>query len=772
MQVIKRDGTLEQFDVKKIYNSMEIACQGLNVDFELFKSNVKKRYKDKISTREIHKLAINTALLLANIKTDDGLDFSRKDFVYVASRLLLQDLHKEAAITRGYYGSEYGYADYLTFLHDAIDNGIYDSKILDYYTEEEILEVASEMRNDYDLSYDYPAMDLFSKRYLYKKDNKVYELPQEAYITIALFNAIPEKTSAERVKWAKEFYHEFAKRKISLATPYLSNLRKPNGNLSSCFIISVQDSIEGITGAELSAKLISKNGGGVGVNFSAVRASGSYIQGYKGASGGVIPWIKQMNDIAVSVNQLGKRAGAITTALDVWHMDVDSLLELQTENGDPRTKAFDVFPQVVVNDVFMERAEFRGSKWTLVCPHEVEVKLGIKLQELWGDEFRNAYNIVEKSDLLLIKKEVEASELFKHLLRVCIETGLPYVTFKDTINRLNPNKHCGYIQSANLCVESFSNTKMTKYKKNDSSIIDSALQVDELGEGHVCNLVSIVASNINSIEEFAHSTQVATRALDNCVELSMPPTIETYHHNLKYRILGIGLMGWADYIAERNIPYQKSSEEGNKILEVMQYNFLKMSTQLAKERGSYTAFEGSDYSKGIVCGKDITYFENRDYTGRYVSQEQWLEMLAQVKLGMRNGSGLAIAPNTSTSLMMGATASILPLFKKFFMNEASNGSVPIIAPKLSQKTYFSYQENANVNQNDVIKLTAAMQEWVDQGISMELLLNLNHASINIDAKFVKGLYYNAWRSGCKTVYYIRSISKKENSEEACESCAS
>ncbi len=277
------------------------------------------------------------------------------------------------------------------------------------------------------------------------------ELPQEAFLTCALLIASVE-TPENRLTGAKQFYEALANRQISLATPILANLRIPNGSLASCFITAMDDNLESIFGSIHDAARISKNGGGVGVNLSRIRATGSWVMGKANASGGVVTWIKLLNDTAITVNQGGRRAGAVTVSLDIWHLDLPEFLEMQTENGDGRRKAYDVFPQLVVSDEFMRRV-VADEEWTLVDSYEVRTRLGIELAQLWGEEFEKAYLQIEASKEceITLYKRVNARLLLKQVMRTQLETGMPYLWFKDTANRANPNQHEGYIPGGNLC---------------------------------------------------------------------------------------------------------------------------------------------------------------------------------------------------------------------------------------------------------------------------------------------------------------------------------
>ena len=397
-----------------------------------------------------------------------------------------------------------------------VSKGLYDDAILNY-TDSQLEEVSKWINVNRDLDYDYAGANILANRYLIQEDDNVLELPQEAYLTMALLLALPSRN--KRMEVAKSFYDVLSLRKISLATPILLNLRRKNGSLSSCFILSASDTLESITDSWKDVAFISKNAGGVGVNYSAIRAQGSYLLGNPGLAKGVVAPIKVLNDIAVYVDQGGKRAGAVTVGIDIWHLDVPDFLEMKTENGDQRKKAYDVFPQLVISDEFMRRAKADKS-WTLIDPYEVKKVLGIDLPSLWGKEFEKAYSLIESEvgKSLTLYNKVSAKDLFKKIMKSNIETGLPYWTFKDTINRYNPNRHDGYIPQTNLCVESYSNVKADKYT-------------------HVCNLVSLNLSNIFE-EELESVSKLAVVLLDNTIDITTPPSQKAKDHNERYRTVG------------------------------------------------------------------------------------------------------------------------------------------------------------------------------------------------------------------------------------------
>lgn len=736
IRVIRRDGSTTSLNIGKIRDVVEWACEGKKVNSIALEAGLTTRLRDGITTREIQDNLINCALEMCSPE--------EPDWRYVAGRLHIWSLWKDTLVVRGYQ-----YGNYEKTVKTQVKNRLYDERIL-IYSEAELKEAGSWINPDWDIDYDYAGALLITSRYLLKN-----ELPQEALLTCSLLLASVEEP-ANRLSWAKKFYQGIAQRKISLATPILANLRTPKGSLTSCFILSIDDSLESIFGEITNAARISKNGGGVGVNVSRIRATGSWVMGKANASGGIIPWIKLLNDTAIAVNQGGRRAGAVTIGVDIWHLDVPEFLEMQTENGDQRRKAYDVFPQLVITDEFMRRV-ITKAEWTLVDPYEVRNKLGIELAELWGEEFEEAYRLVEANldkEILLYKK-INARDLFKSIMRSQVETGMPYIAFKDTINRANPNKHDGYIPGVNLCTESFSNVTPDK-------------------TAHCCNLVSLNLANIDR-EEIESNCQIAVRILDNTIDITNPPFDNAKNHNDKYRTIGVGAMGLADWLAKRKLSYNNLSEISN-LFEEIGYWCTYSSMELAKERGAYQAFLGSEWSQGKLIGaKPVAWFLNNA-----VQPQRWQQLAADIqRFGIRNSHITAIAPNTSSSLVQGCTASVLPVYSRFFYDKWAKGTVPI-APPFIEEAFWFYPENKNLEQQQVVKAIATMQEWIDTGISMELLFNLNEgvyfpAEPNrcLTAKDIFDTLVMAWELGCKAIYYIRTVQKDNfrESDDSCSSCA-
>ncbi|MEM1367418.1 MAG: ribonucleoside-diphosphate reductase subunit alpha [Cyanobacteria bacterium P01_H01_bin.15] len=736
IQVQRRDGSQTPLDITKIRRVVDWACAGLEVNSIMLEAGLTTRLRDGVSTREIQDNLINCALEMCSP--------SEPDWRYVAGRLHIWSLWKDTLVGRGYR-----YGDYVQTVFNQVEAGQYDQRILTY-SEAELIEAGSWIDPDWDTDYDYAGAVLLSSRYLLSN-----ELPQEALLTCALLLAVVEAPE-ERLHRARQFYEAIAARKISLATPILANLRSPGGSLTSCFITSMDDDLESIFKEITNTARISKNGGGVGVNVSRIRATGSWVMGKRNTSGGVIPWVKLLNDTAIAVNQGGRRAGAVTVSIDAWHLDVPEFLEMQTENGDQRRKAYDIFPQLVVTDEFMRRV-LAQEEWTLVDPYEIRQKLGIELAELWGEEFETAYAQVEelatRGELDLVKR-FNARELFKLVMRSQIETGMPYLWFKDAVNRANPNKHDGYIPGGNLCQESWSN------------VAPGTL-------AHCCNLNSINLANVTD-EELPIICTLSVRMLDNTIELTHPPFEAAKAHNDRYRTIGVGCMGLADWLAKRQLSYNHV-EEIDVLFENIGFHCTRASMELAKERGAYPAFEGSEWSLGKLIGaKPLDWF-----TEHAEEPERWAQLSTDIQAhGIRNSHINAIAPNTSSSLVQGCSASVLPVYSRFFYDKWAKGTVPIAPPFISDRMWF-YQENKNLQQEQVVKAVATMQQWIDTGISMELIFNLNQGVYfaeeperALNAKDIFNTLMTAWSEGCKAIYYIRTVQKDAFKEaDDCTACA-
>lgn len=745
-KVINRAGVEENLDISKIREKLLRASDNLEVNMVELESHIDAIYQDKITTKKIQEALINQAVSMVS--------FEEPDWSYMAGRLLMMETEREVFHKRGF-----SYGDFYKTISCLVKEGIYDSRLMEY-SKDEIEKLNKKIDVNRDMLYDYAGANMFVNRYIFKYKGNIYELPQEIFMSISMLLAINEE---DRVSQAIKFYDALSLKKISLATPILANLRFPKGNLSSCFITAIDDNIESIFYNIDTIAKISKNGGGVGVNISRVRAKDSLVNGYLNASGGVVPWIKIINDTAVAVNQQGRRAGAVTVALDSWHLDIERFLELQTENGDQRTKAYDIYPQVVASDLFMKRVE-ANKEWTLFDPYEIRMKYDIELCEYYGEKFEEIYNKLELDRELKLTKKVNARNLFKDIMKVQIETGMPYIFFKDNANKANHNKNSGMIGNGNLCMESFSNFSPTKNFREKTEG-NKGIRINQLGRIHTCNLLSLNLAEIED-EELEEIVDTGVRILDNTIDLTETPIKESDKHNLDYRTIGLGTMGLADYMAKNYMLYDESLDEIDKLYEKIAVYTVISSARLAKIRGKYPMFEDSEWDRGIFFGKNKEWYkENSEFKDKWMNAFELVE-----KYGLRNGELSAVAPNTSTSLLMGAVASVNPTFMRFFIEKNQKGAVPRVVKYLKDRSWF-YPEFKNVDSKIYVKMMSRIGKWITQGVSMELLFDLNK---EIKAKDIYDTMLLAWKEGCKSIYYIRTIQKNTNimqDKKECESCS-
>ncbi len=755
LKVTKTDGSKEHFDINKLRAVFDRAAKGYSdiCRFEDLMGAFKKNLVEDIRTSDIEKLLVKTCIDLVTI---DNISWQN-----IAARILLGGIYKKAIKNRNITQKEiYSPEAFKAHFDRYIQKELYYKDFYKYYSQEDILEAGKHLDIATDEGYEYTTIVSFIKRYLLNPNKVVEELPQEMYMAVALFLAIPEK-DGERLPLALKIYEHCSKQRISLPTPTLLNARTNYHQLSSCFKINVDDDLRGIYHAVENMAQISKFGGGVGVYLGNIRARGSAIRGVKGMSGGVNPWIKVINDTAVAVNQLGSRLGAISVTLDMWHLDIYDFLDLQTETGDIRAKAFDIFPAVAVPDLFMERLRNDGD-WTLFDPHEVKSVTGISLQDHFNEDFETIYKELEQNERLTMKRSLKAKEIFKKFLKTTVETGMPYVFFRDTVNRLNPNKHAGNIYSTQLCTEICQNTSASKFIEEEIEDGKIILRYDP-GDLVVCNLASVNVATVFSDEVIASVFPVLMRVLDNVITLNYYPIKEAKRTSMRYRSVGVGYLGLAEYLATRKIAYdsEEARKEADRLFERYAYHTYRSSIDLAKERGHYELYPGSEYSKGILLGKAVDWFEIHTNFG-----EDWKRLFADMKEhGVRFAYHTAPAPNTSTAGVVGTTAALLPIYKRYFIETNLSAPTIRVAPKLSKDNFWFYKEYVNMDMNDVIAMMATIYPWIDQSISFEWMID----PAKVSPAQLYGYYVKAWEEGIKTVYYVRSLSGEV--KDNCVSCS-
>ena len=789
IMIKKRNGRKEVLDITKIQKMTIEATAGLEgVSQSELELDSHIKFIDGMNSSDIQDALIKTAV--------EKIDIDVPNWTFVAARLFLYDLyHRVGIATYGVKGEAYRHLkEYINF---GIEAGRIIPNLANGYDLDDLNSYIDPSR---DFLFNYLGIKTLYDRYLIKNSKgEPIELPQQMFMAIAMFLAQNEEKKQEK---AKEFYDVISKFEVMLATPTLSNARTNRHQLSSCYIGSSPDNIEGIFDGYKEMALLSKYGGGIGWDWNQIRSLGGSIDGHKSAAGGTVPFLKITNDIAIAVDQLGTRKGAIAVYLEPWHMDIMDFIDLKKNSGEERRRAHDLFPALWISDLFMERV-LEDSHWTLFDP--VEVK---DLSEYFGEEFTAKYIAYENSDSVT-KNRIKAKDLWKKILTSYFESGSPFLCFKDSANKANPNQHAGHIRSSNLCTEIFQNTNPNHYKikiefedgtiktfeEEDLVIVDGGITkkankvtaLDSIngkkifivekqkidGDTAVCNLASINLSRINTSEDIKRVVPIAVNMLDNVIDLNFYPLRKVKATNLKSRAIGLGVMGEAEMLANNKISWG-SNEHFKKIDEIMEYisyNTILASSNLAIEKGSYPTFDGSNWSKGIMphdhTPQAVNAIVNKDL---FDNSCDWDFLREKVKKdGMRNGYLMAIAPTSSISILVGTTQAIEPVYKRKWFEENLSGLIPVVAPKLSPDTWSFYTPAFEIDQLQVVKAAAIRQKWIDQGQSTNIFMSLDKAS----GKYLHEIYTLAWKLGLKSTYYLRSQSPeaKNDVEDRSMECA-
>ena len=678
---------------------------------------------------------------------------------YIASKLYMNRLYDEVKLNRGNEFEENPYKGFYEFIKEMTDKKLYGKYILENYTENEINELEKEIRPERDFIFTYSGIDLLAKRYLIQNyDRKPLELPQQMFMGIAMHLAIPEKQE-NRVMWAKRFYDVLSSLKATMATPTMSNARKPFYQLSSCFIDTVEDSLKGIYKSLDNFAEVSKFGGGMGIYLGKIRAIGSAIRGFKGASGGVIPWIKLFNDTAVAVDQLGVRGGSVAIWLDAWHKEVPEFLQLRTNNGDDRKKAHDIFPGLCYPDLFWRLAEEDiNANWYMMCPHEIKTIKGYSLEDFYGEEWEHRYYDCV-NDERIDKRVMSVKDIVRLIIKSAAETGTPFAFYRDIVNKMNPNKHNGMIYSSNLCTEIMQN--MSPMDIQETTICDEngdtvIIEKTKAGDFVVCNLSSIVLGNIDvkSDKEIEYIVETQIRAMDNVIDLNYYSVPFAEVTNKKYRAIGLGTSGYHHMLANNRIQWndEKHLEFVDEVYEKINYYAIKASMNIAKEKGQYSYFKNSDWDNG-------NYFDLRNY-----NSEKWNKLREDVKeYGLRNGYLFAVAPNGSTATIAGTSEGVDPVMARFWLEEKKGSIVPKTAPNLSWENFWFYNSAYNTDQNLSLRINGVRQRHIDQGQSFNLYITTDYTM-----RQIMNLYITAYKCGVKSIYYVRS---KSLEIAECESCS-
>jgi len=802
MNIKKRNGKLENLDINKINLRAERACKGLeDTSASEVVLDAHVQFYDKITTQEIDKALI----MSARQKIEKDPNYS-----YVASRLLMSNIHKEVfgeSHDKDVFENQYR----LTFIKNIkklIKFGILNENLLSY----DLKRLSEALDFERDLKFKYLGAQTVYDRYLHHINGRRLETPQAFWMRVAMGLAIDEE---DKEKSAIEFYEALSTFRLCCSTPTLFNSGSVRNQLSSCYLNTFEDSIDGIFDGAWQEARKSKFAGGLGFDVTNFRSSGSYIKGTNGTSSGLVPWLKIYNDLLVAVNQGGKRPGAGCAYIEPWHLDIEEFLDLKKNTGDERRRCHDMNTANWIPDLFFRKIQ-ASEDWYLFSPLDVR-----DLHELHGDAFDKRYKKYCKladDGAIPNHKVVKAKDLWKKMLRVLFETGHPWITFKDNANMRYSNSHEGVVHSSNLCTEIFLHTKPSRYDKGVKS---------EVGETAVCNLSSInLKEHLNdegklNFELLAETIALQMRMLDNVIDLNFYPTKEAEKSNLSHRPVGAGSMGWADVFNSYEVSF--SSDEAVKfsdeLYEFISYHCILNSSKNAKEKGSYPTYEGSLWSQDIL--PIDTYKTLMNYLGgkpilhrgkKFCPELDWKKVRGHIKEhGMRNSNTMAIAPTATISYIQGCSPCIEPDFSVLFVYENKSGNLFIVnewfVKKCKELGIWSqalteaikavdgdlsqisdevippdiknqYRTAFEQDQFKLIESAAARQKWIDMGQSLNLFNNSS------SLKYLNDLYMFARAKGLKSTYYLRnkSASKIEKSTSAaapqacsvldptCESC--
>ncbi len=751
------NGKTAPIDYVRLRTVIEEACFGLSDDVSvqhIYEATISNLY-DTVPEDDVYRSAILAARTL--IEHDPAYGFA-------TARLLLDHIRREVMgepVTHAQMREKYPdyFADYI---RKGIDVGLIDPKLSQF----NLQELGAALKPDRDLKFQYLGLQTLYDRYLLHHDGRRFELTQAFWMRIAMGLSLNE---VERERRAIEFYELLSNFDFISSTPTLFNSGTHRPQLSSCFLTTVSDDLESIYDGLKENALLSKFSGGLGNDWTPVRALGAHIMGTNGKSQGVVPFLKVVNDTAVAVNQGGKRKGAVCSYLETWHLDIEEFLELRKNTGDDRRRTHDMNTANWIPDLFMERV-MKDEQWTLFSPDEVS-----DLHDLFGAQFREAYEKYERmadhGEVKLFKK-IPAVQLWRKMLSMLFETGHPWITFKDPCNMRSPQQHVGVVHSSNLCTEITLNTSAK--------------------ETAVCNLGSInllnhVGEKGLDLAKLAVTCRTAVRMLDNVIDINYYSVGKARNSNLKHRPIGLGFMGFQDSLQKMRIPYasEEAVEFADASMEAISYFALLASSELAKERGTYHTYKGSLWDKGILPIDSLGLLAKE--RGEYLELDRrerldWSPVRQHIaEYGMRNSNVLAIAPTATISNIVGVSPSIEPTFQNLYVKSNLSGDFTVLNTLLVEDLkrlglwdevmvhdlkYFDgsllpigripaevkelYATAFEVDPKWLIEAASRRQKWIDQAQSLNLYL------AEPSGKKLDETYKLAWLRGLKTTYYLRT----------------
>jgi ribonucleoside-diphosphate reductase alpha chain len=763
LQVKAEDGSLLPLDEARLARIVDEACDGLEaVSADAILAETRRNLYDGITLDE---------LSLAPILAARTLVETEPNYAFVSARLLLDRLRREALSFVSGRPEQATQAEmtecYASYFPTFIGTGIKAELIDPELGRFDLARLSAALKSERDLQFQYLGLQTLYDRYFLHTRGKRFELPQAFFMRVAMGLAGRE---IDREARAIEFYDLLSSFNFMASTPTLFNSGTLRPQLSSCFLTTVADDLDGIFKAVKDNALLAKYSGGLGNDWTPVRGLGAHIKGTNGESQGVVPFLKVANDTAIAVNQGGKRKGAVCAYLETWHVDIEEFLDLRKNTGDDRRRTHDMNTANWVPDLFMERVEADG-EWTLFSPDETP-----ELHDLYGTAFKAAYESYEakaSAGGIKVFRTVRALDLWRKMLTMLFETGHPWITFKDPCNIRSPQSHIGVVHSSNLCTEITLNTSK-----------------DEVA---VCNLGSVnLANHIGAegldLDRLARTVTTAMRMLDNVIDINFYTIPEARRSNLQHRPVGLGLMGFQDALQALNIPYASEAAVAfaDASMEAISYNAISASCDLAAERGRYPSFDGSLWSKGSqpIDSIDLLAKARPGVDMDRGSTLDWESLRKRVKkAGMRNSNTMAIAPTATISNICGVAQSIEPAYQNLFVKSNMSGDFTVVNAALvhdlkarglwdevmvSDLKYFDgsigqidripsdlkalYATAFEIGSAWLIEAASRRQKWIDQAQSLNLYI------ANPSGKKLDELYRLAWNKGLKTTYYLRSRS--------------
>lgn len=731
MQVIKRDGRAAAFDLSKIQRLSNFACEGLNASPRALEELIAEKFFDGMRTKDIFESQVISAASL--------ISREKPDYTYAAARLVLVGVYKEVT------GGEVIYPHVRSYLERALGEGLLHPLMAHYLKPELIDRLNALIDPQRDYRYNYLGMQTLADRYLLREAIKpgqapaIIEMPQHFLLRVAMglaLAAVVQRVPDDRlIEIVAEYYDVFSLHNGMSSTPTLFNSGLKRPQMSSCYLNTVADTLlndpdtnefASIMGTITECASLSKWAGGIGTDWTRVRGENDIIKGTNGISGGIVPYLKVYNDVAVAVNQGGKRKGSFAPYLESWHPDFMKFAELKKNTGDERLRAHDIFPVSWLSDEFMRRVEKNDASvmWSFFSPHQYP-----ELHELYGDAFTARYTELEAAGKFMHQAPV--LEVWRKIISMLWETGHPWVTFKDTANLRNPQSHVGVIHNSNLCTEITLNTS------------------DD--ETAVCNLASTnLANHVTAgqvdYEMLRRTVRTQVRMLDSVIDLNFYPSERARTSNLKHRPIGLGVMGLADLHAQLGIEMDSPAtlDLQDELFEAWSYFAIEASSDLAAELGSYPTFKGSKWDQGIL---PIDTAVDKTTSGKF----DWDALRAKIrKQGMRNSNVMAIAPTATISNIVGVTPSIEAPYELEYTKSNLSGTFTVLAPALryvdTVKTAFE------IDADWTILAAAVRQKWIDQAQSVNIFV-----PADTKGKKLSDLYLLAWRKGLKTTYYLRKL---------------